>query len=240
MRPRLIVEFDTNLNNHDLQKPLDSDEITNSIDPSASIGSSLSLSFDASQYLQRVNNTTLQIQQPRDTNSSIITSSSTPTSTNPPIHAIYTLLTQSILLLPSLLLTRRLLNFASNAIIDYFRGRYLRTTFTRLERAYLRYYEFPAAIRAVFRVAAQIGILMCWKGVVRWWLGVVRSGGEDAMLYSVFLDAGSLSLEREEGSYLPCHSGGGVPWLCGVVWIACVVGAGHACAMAVSLYFISG
>lgn len=66
---------------------------------------------------------------------------------------------------------------------------------------------------------------------------VLKTGGEDVTL-STFIDPTSLSLEASwdsEDSCLPCHHAGkGLPWLCGAVWIASVVGTGHACAMAVS------
>ena len=37
---------------------------------------------------------------------------------------------------------------------------------------------------------------------------------------------------------LPCHQRGkGMAWLCSIIWIGSVVGIGHACAMAVSIFF---
>ena len=88
----------------------------------------------------------------------------------------YTILKQSALLLPPLLLTRRALNSTRDAVVDYFRGRIFRTTFTRMERAYLRYYEFPAVIRAASRLASQIGILLVLSVTVRYWMFIILAG----------------------------------------------------------------
>ena len=88
----------------------------------------------------------------------------------------YTILKQSALLLPPLLLTRRALNSTRDAVVDYFRGRIFRTTFTRMERVYLRYYEFPAVIRAMSRLASQIGILLVLSVTVRYWMFIILAG----------------------------------------------------------------
>jgi len=239
VRPSLLVEFDTSIRRPPqggLQQRFENSPMTNSLDTAAS---TLSLSLDASQFLHRDNTTTILIQQPDDT----YTTSKLPAGPQPhhlPLSTMWTLVSQSALLLPSLLLTRRILNSTSNAVVDYFRGRYLRTTFTRLERAYLRYYEFPAATRALFRVASQIGILTSLSWAMRWWMWMVlKSGGEDVTL-STFIDASSMPLEVSwdfQGDCLPCHrvGSGGIPWPCSVIWIGSVVAAGHACAMAVSI-----
>ena len=231
-KPKLFIEFNTDIAG---QNRFGSDQISHEVERQA--GSTLSISLDASQCLHRSNATTVLIEHPnkiQQTNS-VVTS---PSTSHIPLSTLWTLVSQSALLLPSLLITRRLLNFTSNAVVDYFRGRYLRTTFTRLERAYLRYYEFPAATRSMFRVCAQVGILMSLSWIVRWWMWMVlKTGGEDVTL-STFIDATSstiqISWDFEDGC-LPCHRiGRGVPWLCGVIWVASVVGTGHACAMALS------
>lgn len=231
--PKLLVEFDTSIRStKDMQNRIDNDALTNSIERPT-----LSLTFDVSQCLHPANATTIMIQQPE----SVYVSNELqlrPTTPTVPLTTLWTLVSQSALLLPSLLITRRLLNSTCNAVVDYFRGRYLRTTFTRLERAYLRYYEFPAATRAVFRVASQIGILMSLSWMVRWWMWMVlKTGGEDVTL-STFIDATRLPLKVSwdfEDGCLPCHRAErGIPWLCSAVWVASVVGTGHACAMAVS------
>ena len=231
-KPKLLVEFDTDIAS---QNRFGSVQIPQGVVRPA--GSTLSISLDASQCLHRSNATTILIQHPNRVHPTeeFLTS---PSTSHIPLTTIWTLVSQSALLLPSLLITRRLLNSTSNAVVDYFRGRYLRTTFTRLERAYLRYYEFPAATRSMFRVSAQVGIFMSLSWIVRWWMWMVlKTGGEDVTL-STFIDATSstikLSWDFEDGC-LPCHRvGRGVPWLCGVIWIASVVGTGHACAVALS------
>ena len=73
-----------------------------------------------------------------------------------------------------LIVGRRLLNAIAfvfkdiilNLPIDYLTGYYLRKTFTRLERAYLRYYELPSALRAIARTGSQICILFLVEEVV--------------------------------------------------------------------------
>jgi hypothetical protein len=88
------------------------------------------------------------------------------------------------------------------------------------------------------RVVAQLGILGGLEWGVRWWIG--GSLGEGRGLSSfVGSSSGGIgrgkTVEWDWNGYLPCCKvGKGVPWLCGVVWIGAVVGAGHACAMAVS------
>jgi hypothetical protein len=175
----------------------------------------------------------------------------------------YTILKQSALLLPPLLLTRRALNSTRDAVVDYFRGRIFRTTFTRMERAYLRYYEFPAVIRAASRLASQIGILLVLSVTVRYWMFVILAGdvvgplvlgmsgmdirhdiGMVGTSSGGSIGAGGESLSRGGvgGSILglrnvglPCYQRGrGMAWLCSLIWIGAVVGTGHACTVAVS------
>lgn len=178
-----------------------------------------------------------------------------------PIPTTITLLTQTASLLPPLILARRTLNFTWTAIVDYFRGRTIRTTFTKLERVYLRYYEFPAVIRAISRIGSQIGILLGLSWVVRLWIIWVCSSNDVSWpsittlgiiagidnMSSVGLNGGNGDAGSRSGSAmllgpgftvgLPCHQRGkGIAWLCGFIWIAAVVGIGHACAMAVSCF----
>lgn len=241
VRPSVLVEMDTNIGRYSgLRNHVNKDN--SSLPRQVPSAPTISLSLDVSQCLRRTNATTILIQQPDD----VITASNSDAPLPPSqtirisVTTLWTLVSQTALLLPSLLITRRILNSTSNAVVDYFRGRYLRTTFTRLERAYLRYYEFPAAARAVFRVASQIGILLSLSWVVRWWLWIVlKTGGEDVVSLSTLVGAtieplGVTSWDFEN-SYLPCHRAGmGVPWLCGLIWTSSVVGLGHAFAMAVS------
>jgi len=129
--------------------------------------------------------------------------------------------------------------------VDYFRGRVFRTTFTKLERAYLRYYEFPAATRATARLVSQIGILLGLSWAVRWWMIWVLSNEDGPMVLGVSgVDVGLVGTSSRDAASrpdwwkvgLPCHMRGkGMAWLCGFIWIGAVVGIGHACAMAVSV-----
>ncbi|KAL7552102.1 hypothetical protein ACHAWF_015314 [Thalassiosira exigua] len=165
----------------------------------------------------------------------------------PPARATSRLLAHSLSLLPPLLLSRRVLNATYDAVVDYVRGRIFRTTFNRLERAYLRYYEFPAATRAAARLVSQIGILLGLSWAVRWWMILVLIDdrvGPLAMgvtgMTSIDVGMVGTSVGSVAGLWnvgLPCHGRGkGVAWLCGFVWIASVVGIGHACAVSLSVW----
>lgn len=236
VRPRFVVEFDSGIGPS--YRRVSSSVLQQPPDLYRHRPTTLSLSMDASPCLHRTANTndtiTINHLQPPLASPTAATAISPPTPLTLPT-TLLTILTQSALLLPPLLLTRRILNSTANAIIDYFRGRYFRTTFTRLERAYLRYYEFPAAIRAIWRVASQIGILEAWSWMVRCWMGVVSRSEDNFNLYTFIHSNASQDIDwRSEQGCLPClRAGKGIPWFCGIVWIGAVVGAGHACAMAV-------
>ena len=117
-----------------------------------------------------------------------------------------------------LIVGRRLLNAIAfvfkdiilNLPIDYLTGYYLRKTFTRLERAYLRYYELPSALRAIARTGSQICILFLVASIIGW----VYAMGDPPC--------------REEGK--------GLSMICSVLWITAVVAAGRACASAVAVW----
>ena len=94
--------------------------------------------------------------------------------------------------------------------IDYLTGYYLRKTFTRLERAYLRYYELPSALRAIARTGSQMCILFLVASIIGW----VYAMGDPPC--------------REEGQ--------GLSMICSVLWITAVVAAGRACASAVAVW----
>ncbi|KAL3788806.1 hypothetical protein HJC23_006259 [Cyclotella cryptica] len=247
VRPSFVVEFDSGIG-PSYRRGSRHDATTNNKFEHTT-GCTLSLSMDASPCLHRtasVHDATMATMTSYDmyrnhtTTNRHLQPSLTPSTAATPISpvptTILTILTQSALLLPPLLLTRRLLNSTSNAVIDYFRGRYFLTTFTRLERAYLRYYEFPAAIRASWRVASQIGILGAWSWLLRCWMGVVARSEENFNLYSFIRSDVPLDIDwGSDDGCLPClRAGKGMPWFCGVIWIGAVVGAGHACAMAIS------
>ncbi|KAL7536383.1 hypothetical protein ACHAXR_007130 [Thalassiosira sp. AJA248-18] len=161
-----------------------------------------------------------------------------------PAQVAIILITQTAALLPPLLISRRALNSTWIAIVDYFRGRIFRTTFTNLERAYLRYYEFPAVTRATARLVSQIGILLGLNWAVRWWM-IWVAGSEvvgPTILGVTGIDIGMIGTAGSAIGPgwkvgLPCHQRGkGMAWLCGFFWIGAVVGIGHACAMALSVW----
>jgi len=117
-----------------------------------------------------------------------------------------------------LIVGRRLINgfvyFIKDIVLnlpaDYLTGYYLRKTFTRLERAYLRYYELPSALRALARLASQICIQFVFAEVVGWVYGM---------------------------SEPPCRAEGkGLSLVCGTLWMAIVVVAGRACSKAVAVW----
>ena len=105
-------------------------------------------------------------------------------------------------LLAPMLVARKTLLVIGDIGCDYLRGRYFRTTYTRLERAYLRYYEAPAALRAIARVTSQIIIFVILQKAMGWMVGT---------------------------NHPPCRAEHrGLAFLCGTLWIFSVVGMGHA------------
>lgn len=103
-------------------------------------------------------------------------------------------------LLAPMIVARRIVLSLSEIILDYMRGRYFRSTYSRLERAYLRYYEAPAALRAMARSVSQILIFFWLSAMMSWLTGVGTN------------DSGS----------------DGVNLLEGLLWISSVIGSGHA------------
>ena len=163
-----------------------------------------------------------------------------------PVETSIILLTQTAALLPHLILSRRALNYTWIAIVDYFRGRTFRTTYTKLERAYLRYYEFPAVTRACARLVSQIGILLGLSWAVRLWMFWVFSSDVAPIVFGATGIDIALAGARAGRKIaigpgwkvgLPCHRRGkGMAWLCGFFWIGTVVGIGHVVGVALSVW----
>ena len=70
------------------------------------------------------------------------------------------LLLRAIKLSIPLLIIKHSLSFLYEASGDWYRGRYMRITYTHLERLYLKHYEAPAVARSFARTALQTIILM--------------------------------------------------------------------------------
>ena len=261
-RPRMIIEFDTSCSNGNnergnsirsrIQSRIETHEWNEMPHRINAKGPTLSISLDAfapptipshrienhqrNSHLNDEDRTDVD----NDENQALLTTLLLP------VQATITILTHTAILLPSLLVSRRVLNSTWNALVDYFRGRYFRTTFTRMERAYLRYYEFPAVTRAVWRTVSQMGILLGLSWVIRWWMimaltgnGLGFSGPMTFWLNGIGVETGpgrgEAGFESVWKMGLPCQSQTtGMAMLCGLIWIGAVVGTGHACAMAVS------
>ena len=113
-------------------------------------------------------------------------------------------------LLAPLVVFRRALCVLGNLISDWYTGRTLRKTYTRLERIYIHYYETPALFRALTRSFSQWCVYLVLARLMGWCIGLTHP---------------------------PCRSQGrGLAFLCGLIWIGAVVGTGHAFATAVSLW----
>ena len=277
-RPRITIEFDTHsmghssnyqhqgktsaIIRHRIQSRIGRD--MNEWERSHNHGPSLSISLEAVPPPSRYSTTSLspppQVLSDNDNNTNLSNYRSGSQQQQQiatllqnlivPTQTTFKLLTQTITLLPPLLLSRRVLNTTWIAIVDYVRGRTFRTTFTSLERAYLRYYEFPAVTRALARLGSQITILLWLNWAVRLWMiwimsndvGPVVLGVTGFEIGMVGTSSGSDALFgagfwKDVG--LPCHQRGkGLAWLCGFIWIGAVVGIGHACAVAVSICII--
>mmetsp|Transcript_12966 Transcript_12966/g.23488 ORF Transcript_12966/g.23488 Transcript_12966/m.23488 type:complete len:608 (-) Transcript_12966:294-2117(-) len=118
--------------------------------------------------------------------------------------------TGTLRLIGPLIVARRALNECYYFLFDYFTGRYLRTTYTRVERLYLRFVEKPAALRSLARTSSQLCITFLLSKVMGWLVGI---------------------------HHAPCHSDGrGLAFFCGILWIGTVLGTSYACTTAVSLW----
>ena len=87
-------------------------------------------------------------------------------------------------------------------------GRYVRKTYSRIERTYLLYYEAPAVFRAFCRITGQISIYFILSSAMAWLVGI---------------------------SHPPCRSDSrSLASFCALLWTSAVVGTGHALSTAVS------
>jgi len=109
-------------------------------------------------------------------------------------------------LLAPLIVSQRVIATLGKLLRDYSVGRYVRKSYTRIESIYIKYYEAPAALRAVSRCSAQYVIHnFVLRRVMGFLVGV---------------------------NHPPCCHGGDhcneLSFLCGILWFGSVVGAGHA------------
>lgn len=119
-------------------------------------------------------------------------------------------------LLPPLVISKRFLNSMGNLIGDWYTGRYFRKTYTRLERIYIHYYETPASLRALARVASQWMIYL----LLSHFIGTYLVGVE------------KLSCRTGCGPSTGGNCPSGMAFSCGLLWIGSIVGTGHAFAEA--------
>ena len=257
-RPKIVIDFDTQAVGssiyqqqqgirHRIRSRIgnDDDKIQSSINQGPALTISFSPPSSSTHYTSDISNTIT-------TTNSINSHQSATMLEN--LFIPTQVIIQTIALLPPLLLSRRVLNSTWIAIVDYVRGRTFRQTFTSLERAYLRYYEFPAVIRSTARLVSQIGILLGLNWLIRWWMILVMSTSDvgPAVLGVTGIDIGLVGTAskpdwNEEDPFalfgpgwnvgLPCQQRGkGMAWLCGFIWIGLVVGIGHMSAMALSVW----
>lgn len=113
-------------------------------------------------------------------------------------------------LLAPMIVARRCLNYIGYIAMDWYRGRYLRTTYKQLEGR-VHYYQVPAALRSLGRWSVQVSMLGLLGKIMEWMVGL---------------------------DHLPCSRGEalGCRWWCGLLWIGSVVGTGHAGAAAVAVW----
>lgn len=116
-------------------------------------------------------------------------------------------------LLGPLIFARRVLAQVGELVADYLMGRYLRTTYERVERKYWKEYQGPAALRSLGRCFAHTVSLLV--------LGKFMEG-------MVGLGYPPCAIKSKTKGQLSCH------WWCGLLWIVAVVGAGNFIAALVS------
>lgn len=113
-------------------------------------------------------------------------------------------------LLAPLIFCRRTLLVVYKILGDYMRGRYVRKTYTRVESAYIQYYETPATFRASCRTGSQLVVYLILYRAMGSLVGITHP---------------------------PCRSEGrGLAFLCTLLWAGSVVGTGHLFATALALW----
>lgn len=113
--------------------------------------------------------------------------------------------------LAPLVVARRGLNWMGEVCMDWYRGRYLRTTYHQVHHGYHKKYQVPAALRSIGRLSAQITILF---------------------VLGRFMEYVVIGLDGSH-CYLP---GENCTWWCCIVWMIVSIGLGHTTATALSVW----
>jgi hypothetical protein len=141
--------------------------------------------------------------------------------------------------LTPMIVAQRVLYYAGTIGFDWYTGRYLRTTYARMEKQYWKFYQVPAAMRSVGRVVAQFVLLSVLGKIMEWMVGTrhppCQFHHSSNLLPSTQLSSSSplssLSRARSGRSFGGCHG-----W-CGFLWILAVVGTGHAASTALAVWW---
>ena len=126
-------------------------------------------------------------------------------------------------LLAPLIVARRVLVSIGHFFTDYATGRYFRKTYTRLERAYMHYYELPAAMRSLSRCVSLVAIYIVLSKVIARFSGCVPTF--NAILPHVYD-----TYTQEEGRQQD------VTYLCSALWVGTVVWIGHTVSSAIAIW----
>ena len=127
------------------------------------------------------------------------------------LHAsisIFAAFTATLRFLAPLVVSKRAIVSIGNLVSDWYTGRYLRKTYSRMEKIYIHYYETPATFRAMSRTMSQWVVYLILARIMGWMVGITHS---------------------------PCRSEGrGLALFCGLLYLGSVTGTGPAFAEAVA------
>ena len=121
-------------------------------------------------------------------------------------------------LLAPLIVARRVLISIGHFFTDYATGRYFRKTYTRLERAYMNYYELPAAMRSLSRSLSLVSIYIVLSRVMAKFSGCVPT-------LNAILPHNYDELQPQDVTYL-----------CSTLWVGTVVWLGHTISSAIAIW----
>jgi hypothetical protein len=124
--------------------------------------------------------------------------------------------------LAPLVVSRRILNTIGDVGMDWYTGRYLRTTYQRISINYWQFYQGPAALRSASRWALHLLLLMTLGKVMEWMVGLHHPPCSSEHRFTT-TSSGNISLP-------------GCQWWCGALWMLGVIGTGHAGSVALGLW----